>query len=506
VAERAAEPNDRREGVTSLPREGAGSKGRRLARNTLFSAVSESSFFLLALLFLLLPRALGPVAFGEYSAAAAFVGLFRILPDFGMSYASTIAISRDRSLAERWAGNLLGFQSLLSLLTVALCLGIGRFLFEGVTFQAIAILTVSLVLSSYKVTLRWLLKSFDRFGAEAFSLVLERTLLLALGVLSLKAGWGMLGFVLVFAVLRIPDTLGLWAWVTARVVPLRLRGERELWGELFWKGLPFAYAGAMILLFFQMDQVLLRLLRGAEEVGWYGAPVKVLEGLTLVPRILAYAFIPTMASLHAASPAEVAGLYRRGSKYLLLVGLPIAAFGYLASDVFIPLLFGPQYLKSVSAAQILLPSCAFMFLSNFGETTLACIDRWKTIVLVSTGSVLLNLVLNLLWIPRYGFLGASWATLWTEAAYFVLTAVSLRILGQRIGWASLAARPALAAAVFALVLWGIRRVLGGHSPVVALCGASAAASAVWLAATFALGVWDRAERDLLRRPAPRNGS
>ena len=46
-------------------------------------------------------RLLSPAPFGEYSTAFAFVGLFRILPDFGMSYASTLAISRDRSLAER---------------------------------------------------------------------------------------------------------------------------------------------------------------------------------------------------------------------------------------------------------------------------------------------------------------------------------------------------------------------------------------------------------------------
>ena len=57
--------------------------------------------------------------------AYAFVGLFRILPDFGMSYASTLAISRDRSRASGLVGNLLGFQAILSLLTLALCLGVG---------------------------------------------------------------------------------------------------------------------------------------------------------------------------------------------------------------------------------------------------------------------------------------------------------------------------------------------------------------------------------------------
>jgi O-antigen/teichoic acid export membrane protein len=372
-----------------------------------------------------------------------------------------------------------------------LCLGIGKWLFAGVTFEAVAILAVALVLSSYKMTLRWLLKSFDRFGTEALSLVLERGLLFLLGVLALRAGWGVVGFVLVFALVRVPDTFGLWAYVGARVVPLRLAREGILWRELFWKGLPFAYAGAMILIFFQVDQVLLSLLRGDAEVGFYGAPVKVLEGLTIVPRILSYAFIPTMAALHAASPSEVEGLYRRGSRHLLLVGLPIAVFGALSSDLLIPLLFGPKYLPSIPAARVLLPSCAFMFLSNFGETTLACIDRWRTIVIVSTGAVVFNLALNLVWIPHYGLMGAAWATLLTEAGYFVLTAGSLWALGKRVSWVRISWKPLLAAAVFALALWGGRRLFEGGSPLLTLAAASAGASLAWLLATFFLGVWAR---------------
>jgi O-antigen/teichoic acid export membrane protein len=468
--------------------EGTGLR-RTLARNTLLSAVSEGSFLLLALLFLVLPRAFGPVAFGQYSAAAAFVGLFRILPDFGMSYASTIAISRDRSLAERWAGNLLGFQSVLSIATLVLALGIGRALFHGTTFAAVAILLVALLLSSYKVTLRWLLKGFDRFGAEAWSLVLERTLLLALGVAVLAAGGGVVAFALLFALLRIPDTLGLWVYVDRKVVPLRLARDASLWRELFWKGLPFAYAGAMILMFFQVDQVLLSLMRSDAEVGYYGAPVKVLEGLTLVPRILAYAFIPTMAALHAASPQEVTGLYKRGSEALLSVGLPIAAFGALTADLFIPLLFGAEYAPSVPAARILLPSCLFMFLSNFGETTLACIDRFRTIVLVSTGSLVLNVVLNLLWIPSHGLLGASWATLLTEAGYFLSTAVALRIFGKTIAWTRLGLRPLAAGLVFVLALEGARRALAGSPPLVELAAAGLVASIAWAGAGYALGLF-----------------
>jgi O-antigen/teichoic acid export membrane protein len=240
-----------------------------------------------------------------------------------------------------------------------------------------------------------------------------------------------------------------------------------------------------------VDQVLIELMRGSQEVGWYGAPVRVLEGLTLVPRILGYALIPTMAALFTREPGRVTHLYARGTKYLLLAGLPVAAFGALASGPFILFLFGPDYGPSVAASRILLPASAFMFLSNFGETTLACINRWRTIVVVSTVALAANVGLNLLWIPMYGFEGAAWATLLTEGAYFLMTAIAVHGYGHRIAWLRVSLRPALAGSAFAATL-------ALALPRVSLLLASLAASLVYALAILALRVLDEREWELLR--------
>lgn len=428
--------------------------------------------------------------FGIYGAAFAFVGLFRILPDFGMSYASTLAISRDPSAAGRLVGPLLGFQAVLSVLTLLLCLGIGAALFEGTTWTAVVVLSIDLLLKAAKSTVRWLLKAHQWFGTEAVSLAVERLTIVALGLFALARGGGVIAFVLVFAAVRILDTAALYAYVHARLVRLTPAVDRPLWLELFRKGLPFAYAGAMITLFFQVDAVMLERMRGPEEVGWYRPPVLVLEGLTLIPRILGYALIPTMAALFAHSPASVTALYRRGSKYLLLAGLPIGIFGLVHAEPFVLALFGAAYGPSVIGARILLPAATLMFLSNFGETTLACINRWGTIVVVSTGCLVLNVILNAIWIPQYGYPAAAWATLATEGAYFLATAAALSAFGHRIGWWRVLLRPIGPLAAFTAVLytaswWGVP-------------AASVAASLTYGLATFVFRVWDEKEITLLR--------
>ena len=161
-------------------------------------------------------------------------------------------------------------------------------------------------------------------------------------------------------------------------------------------------------------------------------------------------------------------------------------------------LFGTAYAPSAPAARLLIPAAAFMFLSNLGETTLACVNRWGTIVVVSTAALALNVALNLLWIPSDGYVGAAWATLATEGAYFGMTAAALHAYGHRVGWIRMAWRPLAAAAVFTLLLWALR----GWP----LLAASLAASTLFGVATLLFGVWDRKEwalvRELLQGPRP----
>ena len=434
---------------------------------------------------------LGATGYGQYQAALAFVTLFRILPDFGMAYTATLAISRDRSRAETLVGSLLGFQLVLSLATLALCLVLGASRYEGVTWFAVVVLSFDLVLKAVKTTLRWVLRGLERFGVESLSLLLERSLLLGLAGWSLWRGWGVKGFVLVFVGVRLLDTLGLFSYVRRSVLPLRPAADLRLWWELFRKGVPVAYAGAVITLIFQVDTVLLEAMRGALEVGYYRAPVAVLEGISVVPRILSYALIPTMAAWYLKSPQVVIALYRRGCKYMLLAGLPIGVFGLLESDRFIALLFGAEYAEhSAKAARLLLPAAVFMFLSNFGETTLACVNRWGTIVSIATLSLALNIALNLLWIPMYGYWGAALATLVTEFAYYALTAIAVAYYGFGGGSLQAAVRPLLATLVFAGALWACHGL--------PLITASAIASTAFAGAALLFGALEPEEIEALK--------
>ena len=278
-------------------------------------------------------------------------------------------------------------------------------------------------------------------------------LLLALGVAVLY-GPGVRGFVLVFLAVRLrtrgPRRLSNGG------LPLTPHFDRPLWATSWEPALRLRERDDHARL--QIDTVMLEDARGQRVVrspSW--------SGRTLVPRIQSYALIPPAA--WASRPKWRA--LPRGSKYLLLAGLPIGAFGLLESDVRRDALRA-HYARSAPPPALPRPhSCS----SNFGGA-LALRQPLGLIVVVSTMTLVVSVALNR-WLPGLGFIGAAWAT---AALYFLAGAVALAC-GYRAGWAGSRGVPWRTAAFAARSGWRGR----GRGP------ASLVACAAYAAAVLGVG-------------------
>jgi O-antigen/teichoic acid export membrane protein len=85
-----------------------------------------------------------------------------------------------------------------------------------------------------------------------------------------------------------------------------------------------------------------------------------------------------------------------------------------------------------------------MFADNTFAATLNAIDKQAVFALVAVVGLVINVGVNLVVIPRYGYLGASWAVVVTEAAlvvvgWFVLRAQLGAIRIVRAAWKTIAA-------------------------------------------------------------------
>ncbi len=104
---------------------------------------------------------------------------------------------------------------------------------------------------------------------------------------------------------------------------------------------------------------------------------------------------------------------------MMVYGLFIAV-SFLASDVVIPLLFGREFAPASLAFRWLLPGIYFLGLQVILVQFLNGRGFPIVIVFVWLGAFFVNLALNLFLIPRFGYLGASYASSLVYSLVFVL--------------------------------------------------------------------------------------
>jgi O-antigen/teichoic acid export membrane protein len=126
----------------------------------------------------------------------------------------------------------------------------------------------------------------------------------------------------------------------------------------------------------------------------------------------------------------------------VILGWPITVGVFLLAPQFNSLL--NLYSGSEPALQILSLAIVFMFADNTFAATLNAIDKQNVFAFVAMVGLVINVGVNLIVIPRYGYLGASWAVVVTEAALVVVGWLVLRaqlgsIRAVSTGWKAIVA-------------------------------------------------------------------
>lgn len=462
----------------------------RLVRNVLFSAVSWFSSLVFLLILVLAARYLGDVVYGRFTFAFAFVALFEVATDVGLRDYLVREVARARDETGRFLGTALFVKAALSAATLlVLVLGAGLVTPRDDVRLTIQLLALAMVCKSFKLVFRSILVAHERFRREALVVNLERAVLLVACATALVLGADLVEFTAVFLA---GSAFGLVLTVLLTGRELRRPSRPERWGKswaILRHSLPFGLSVAAFAIYFRLDSVMLSLMRGDAEVGWYNAAYRLTEGLIVVPMVLQNALMPRMSVLHVEESGAVPQLVRRTSKYLIAIALPVAVFGILGADWVIQVIYGEEFAPAADALAILLGGLGFMFLWSLFTSVLNATNRPHVPLLGVTLGSALNVGLNFLLIPLWGHIGASLSTLVAEIFLFTFL---LRALAQ--GDFTLELMRSLLRPVIALVpSAGAMALLGQWSMLPALVVATAS----YMGILLLVGFLDPSEREAL---------
>ncbi|MEA3202909.1 MAG: hypothetical protein QOI63_575 [Thermoplasmata archaeon] len=160
---------------------------------------------------------------------------------------------------------------------------------------------------------------------------------------------------------------------------------------------------------------------GNGEVAIYHANYQFLPAAALVAAMpIIYVGLPHIMRQGPQGGGEVARLILRYSRIYVAATLPLCVlFAFVAHDAAL-LLFGPTIAAGSAIVPWVIAGNFCWSLAMYGQKRIEFQKRTSVLLAMVAVSVALNVVLDLLLIPRMGLLGAAWATAAAYAAYPVM--------------------------------------------------------------------------------------
>lgn len=359
--------------------------------------------------------------FGLYTVALAYFSIISSIADFGFNRFLIREVAKDRSKASELLWNIVTLRLTFTSIFFAI-FSIILYLLDPDKMRVSLILLATLAILPQAVAFTFdaIFVAMQRLQFSAASLFLSSLSTVLVGLFLVSNGFGSIGAVnaLVFGQLAYVFILGLFLYKTKRLVLSAI--NLTMIKKIIMGSLPYGLLGVLGLLYFRIDTVLLSYMRGNFETGIYGAAYKFLEAVTFIPSAFSMALFPVLARIHDSSPKDLKKLYFKSFKIMLGLGL-IIVFGYILilPEVIKNLL--PNYLSSIVAIKILSLSIPFMFIHVPAVAVLLSTDKYlRQVLMLSILAVIFNIVANLAFIPKYGFIAASWVTVLSEFLSFII--------------------------------------------------------------------------------------
>lgn len=471
--------------------ENTSSPARVIARNTLFGLGAQAALRVLGFLFqILIVRQLGDAEFGRYSIVLAWVGLFEVLGDLGISQYFAREVARQPEQTRNLFWDMVALRALLALLcSVVTTLGAFLYNYPAYIVVSVFLFTLTYFLQAVYVPLTALLTGSERVDITASLGVLSQFIYIIAGAIFLFISPQFIWLILA-SFISLPILIGITLNVVRRYqlgLP-RLHFNRRLWWSIFKGGAPFALTHLALSFAFRVDTIILSGWVSDSTVGWYNIAYNLALSFLAITQAFNDAIVPTLARVHETNEDDVQPWYFRSVRWMAALSIPAAIGGMLLAEPIIVTLFGIENRAAAVAFFILIWDLPLVMYTSFcgNLTTSMRQERAAAGVYIMTG--ISNVVMNLLLIPPFGIVGASLATVLTD----LLTALLFYALFRRTFKAGFQINRALRVGAAALLMGGIVWLI---SPYLHLFLTIPIAGGAYLMLIYLLGVFDPLERE-----------
>jgi O-antigen/teichoic acid export membrane protein len=207
------------------------------------------------------------------------------------------------------------------------------------------------------------------------------------------------------------------------------------------------------------DKLLLAALGTPVAVGLFSAAYKFLEAMTPFTVNLTLPLFPVFSKLARESPSKLFHAFEQSLKFLYVMGTPVAVLLFVFSERVMVLFFGDGYREAATTLKVLSPAILLLLPTSVYGYLFTAMGRQHLYTACVTSSLLTNVLLDLLLIPMYGYVGAALGTLAGEAVLFSVGLMMLRQFTNNLANLRLLWRPLLAGLMMGVICWLMNEML-----------------------------------------------
>lgn len=359
-------------------------------------------------------RYLGPSNYGLINYAASVVAIAIPFMQLGLNE----VLVREYVEQPEKEGTTLGTALVMNLVSAAACIvGVTAFAAvanpgEPVTILVCALYSTSLLFQGIEMVQCWFqAKLLSKYSSLAMlcAYVMVSTykiFLLATGknvcwfALSHTVEYGVTGLLLLIAYKRNSTQRISFSADTAR--------------KMFSKSKYYIVSSVMVVAFNSTAGILLKLLVGTTENGYFSAAVTCAVVVQFVFEAIIDSARPVILESKKTDPKQFERNVSRLYCVIIHLALAQSIVFTVFADLIVRILYGAEYFASISVLQILIWQTAFSFMGSVRNIWILAEEKYSRLWVINLCGALTNMALNLCLIPRWGACGAAVASVLTQ--------------------------------------------------------------------------------------------
>lgn len=358
-------------------------------------------------------RYLGAANYGVIGYANSFISIFSVIACLGLDSIIVKKLVSEKENTDKILNTAFVLNLSGAITSFIILLVYNYFFIKGIKAQQITLILSPMVIFQCFKFVEYYFYAQVQSRRLAATRITVNIVISAAKILFMLWALTLQYFALLFSLNVVIQMLG-YFFVLQRnkSVKLSLTFDKKLAKEILSKSFPLLISGIVIMTYLNLDAIMVKeILKNDRLVGLYVAAVKTTGMFFFIPAIIVDTLFPGIVKLKERSETEFFSKIRVLMSLLLAIGICICVPMIVFSDFLMTKLYGQQFAESSNVLKIYALITILVFLGAIRGKWLVINKQEKLLAIFAASSLVINVILNLIFIPKYGIEGSAAATL-----------------------------------------------------------------------------------------------